>query len=53
LPGDPVTDMLWGIIPYSFFYLLPTLAFIFAPYVFIIVMPYYLTARKKTKKLSA
>jgi len=46
LEGDFFTELLWGIIPFNFFFLLPSLL-LFAPYVLIITLPFHLSAKAR------
>ena len=46
LEGDFFTELLWRMLPYNFFFLLPGLL-LFAPYVFFITLPFHLSAKKK------
>jgi len=46
LEGDFFTELLWRILPYNFFFLLPALL-LFAPYVFLITLPFHLSAKEK------
>jgi len=48
LEGDFFTELLWRIVPYNFFFLIPALL-LFAPYVFLITLPFHLSAKKKDK----
>ena len=41
LQGDFFTELLWSIVPYNFFFLLPALL-LFAPYIFLITIPFHL-----------
>ena len=48
LRGSFFTELYWKIIPYNFFYLLPSLLS-FAPYIILITLPFYLSDRKQRK----
>ena len=47
LRGDPFTEFFWNIIPYEFFFLIPVLAVTFAPYIFIVTLPFHLSEKRK------
>jgi len=44
LEGDFFTELLWRIVPFNLFFLLPSLL-LFAPYILIITLPFHLSAR--------
>jgi len=48
LRGDPFTEIFWNIVPYAFFFLLPALVAIFAPYVFVITLPFHLAKKRES-----
>jgi len=48
LEGDFFTELLWGILPYNFFFLLPALL-LFVPYVFLVTLPFHLSAKRRNE----
>ena len=44
LRGDPLTEIFWRIIPYPFFFLLPSIL-LFVPYVVLLTLPFYMKSR--------
>ena len=48
LRGDFFTEFFWRILPYEFFFLLPSLL-TFAPYIILTTLPFHLANRKKLK----
>jgi len=48
LKGDFFTEFFWSILPYEFFFLLPSML-TFAPYIFFTTLPFHLAARRKSK----
>ena len=48
LDGDFFTEMLKRLVPYNFFFLLPSFV-LFAPYVFFVTLPFHLSAARKKK----
>jgi len=48
LKGDFFTEFFWNILPYEFFFLLPSLL-TFAPYIILTTLPFHLANRKKSK----
>lgn len=46
LRGDPFTELFWSILPYEFFFMLPSLI-LFAPYIFVTTMPFHLAEKRK------
>jgi uncharacterized membrane protein YwaF len=46
LRGDFFTELFWSILPYEFFFLLPSLL-TFAPYIVLTTLPFYLKEKKK------
>ena len=49
LHGDPLTDMYWRLIPYEFFFLLPSLLS-FAPFIILTTLPFWLRERKERRR---
>lgn len=49
LRGDFFTEFFWSILPYEFFFLLPSLL-TFAPYIFFTTLPFYLKEQKLKRK---
>jgi uncharacterized membrane protein YwaF len=47
LRGDFFTEFFWSILPYEFFFLLPSLL-TFAPYIILTTLPFHLANRKKS-----
>ena len=47
LRGDFFTELFWGILPYEFFFLLPSLL-TFAPYIFFTTLPFHLSKIKNS-----
>jgi len=47
LRGDFFTELFWSILPYEFFFLLPSLL-TFAPYIILTTLPFHLAERKKS-----
>ena len=46
LEGDFFTELLWSILPFNFFFLLPSIL-LFAPYVLLIILPFHLSTKDK------
>jgi uncharacterized membrane protein YwaF len=49
LHGDPLTDMYWSLIPYEFFFLIPSLLS-FAPFIILTTLPFWWQDRKSAVK---
>jgi len=49
LEGDFFTELLWRILPYNFFFLLPALL-LFVPYIILTTLPFHLKENKKKRK---
>ena len=46
LAGDFFTELLWRLVPYNFFFLLPALL-LFAPYIFLVTLPFHIAAKRQ------
>jgi uncharacterized membrane protein YwaF len=46
LKGDFFTEFFWNILPYNFFFLLPSIL-LFLPYIILITLPFHLKSKKK------
>jgi uncharacterized membrane protein YwaF len=51
LPGSPLTEAFWAMVPYPFFFLIPSLL-TFAPFILLTTIPYAIKDRKMKKKKS-
>jgi len=46
LKGDFFTELFWSILPYEFFFMLPSLL-MFAPYIFFTTLPFHLASKQR------